>query len=52
METILYSIENYNANVQENRLKMEKLREGNCVIPKSTPPNVTIAKKKFVYIKF
>ena len=38
--------ENYHANVLQNRLKMEKLMDRNCVIQGSTTPphnNVTIA---------
>ena len=30
--------ENYNANKLKCRLKMEKIREGNCVIESSTTP--------------
>ena len=31
---------------------MEKLKEGNWVMQSSTPPYITIAKMKFVFIKF
>ena len=44
--------QNYHAKGLKNRLIIEKSREGNCVIQRSIPPYVTIAKKKFVFIKF